>query len=257
MPQLLRVPLTGGDGTGDPKLVGGPSKGAKANEQKKVILKVNAGDKPVVKSPAGNDISYVQTPVPAQYSGGPFQAPPDLSKRILIHDRRTVNPATGQPFKIQEPKSAKADPKVLSAIIAHAKAKGVDPYTALAIAQQESEFGTKGDVGQTVNYQPDPGLAEMYTTNSNAEANTLAKALKDKLEYAKRLGYDKKGLAYALQAYNGYGNGMDKDPKYGKVIVSLLENLKKNPDIQKMIDETPAYGSDTSNQKLLLKVASK
>lgn len=223
--------------------------------------------------PIGNDPGkpesrphYAKVAAPDEYQTGPFVMPSDIIKKTFIEDTRTVNPATGQPFKTKGPKSVYANPATLKAIIAHAKAKGVDPYTALAIDQQESEFGTIGDVGQVLDYMPDENLF----TNTDRGANQLAKALKDKLEYAKRLGYDKKGLDYMLQAYNGYGkidgNDMSKNPTYGKVIVSLLENLKKNPGIQKMIEETPAYGSsgkaasglaDAVGSKVMLKLAKK
>lgn len=234
---MFRIPLTGPDSE-DPKLAARPAT--------KLAVKKTA--------PAPH---YAKVPAPEEYQSGPFIMPSDIIKKMFIEDTRTTNPATGLPFKTKGPKSVYANPANLKAVIAHAKAKGVDPYTALAIDQQESEFGTIGDIGQVLDYQPDENLF----TNVDRGANVLAKALKDKLEYAKRLGYDKKGLDYALQAYNGYGkidgNDMSKNPTYGKVVVSLLENLKKNPEIKKMIEETPAYGQQAENNKVMLKIAKK
>lgn len=235
----FRIPLTGPDSE-DPKLAARPATKLKVKKQT-----------------PNSEVLYEQAP--ADLAGDPFVVPNDIVKKLLIHDRRTINPATGQPFKVKEPKSAKVDPSTLKAIISHAKAKGVDPFTALAISQQESEFGAIGNLGEVNDYQPD---ADVYS-NLDRGANVLAKALKDKLEYAKRLGYDKKGLDYALQAYNGYGNGMAQNPTYGKVVVSLLNNLKNDPEIQRMVQETPAYGKSASGlaeaagNKVMLRIAKK
>jgi hypothetical protein len=205
-------------------------------------------------------------------TGGPVVPIKTKPQLLRINDIRKINPTTGIPFTTSQMggKTTSVDPATLKAVIAHAKAKGIDPYTALAIAYQESEFGKGGNpLGQAPSYNPDQGIPESDTTN--IEASRLANALKDKLGYAKRLGYDKKGETFALQAYNGYGDLrhllmkvggkmvgqklygnmvtpdkpflMSDNPLYGKTIVSLRDEiLKKHEGIKQLVDTTPAYG---------------
>lgn len=227
------------------------------------------------------------TPVPAKPTPAktdPAETPPPEKKKsnlIKIEDTRTINPGNGQPYKssAKGSRTTNADPAVIKAIVAHAKAQGVDPYTALAIAYQESEFGniTKGkDWGQAWTYNASKGIPE--TDTLNYEASKLVNALRDKLAYAKKLGYDKKGEDFALQAYNGYGDlrsnlvkqwnpatkKMDyvpatvygnkitgdtpfltsQHPVYGKSVISLRDELLKNQKaIQELVDTTDAYSS--------------
>lgn len=207
--------------------------------------------------------------------GGP--APKPVTPRMKINDTRRINPGTGQPFdqKSIGLKTVNADPDTMRAIVAHAKAKGVDPYTALAVAYQESEFGNKDkNIGQAWTYDPSKGIPE--TDTLNIEASRLTNALKDKLDYAKRLGYDKKGEDYAIQAYNGYGdlrhnlmkiNGkmqpqrwygnlvtadkpflMSEHPLYGRSVMSLRDEiLKKHAGVKNIVDTTPAYKLPDAN----------
>lgn len=204
--------------------------------------------------------------------GGPKTLPPKKVDLLNISDTRTVNPTTGLPFKERGLKTVNIDPARLKAIIAHAKAKGINPYDALAVAYQETEFGTSGqnkdNWGQAWTYDPDKRILPSDTTN--VEASRLVNALKDKLDYAKRLKLDKKGEEYALQAYNGYGDLrsqlmsvggkkvaqkfyghlvtgdqpflMSEHPMYGKTIVSLRDEiLKKHAGVKQLVDTTPAY----------------
>lgn len=131
--------------------------------------------------------------------------PPSVAKEIAklqIRDTRKINPATGAPFKNAGAMSADINPDVAKAVIRQAISKGIDPNTALAIALQETKIGNLNEnVGSAWSTLPDDGITDPYEQG----ANSLAKTLVDKLSYAKRLGYDKKGEAYALQAYNGYG----------------------------------------------------
>jgi len=197
---------------------------------------------------------------------GPVVKPADL---IKIDDIRKINPATGKPFNNVGQKTLAVNPDTLRAIIAHAKLKGIDPYTALAIAYQETEFGKRDpNLGSAWSYSPDKGIPESDTLNT--EASRLTNALKEKIAYAKQLGFDKKGEDFALQAYNGYGKlkpntmvggkyipmnyygitvtgdnplDMSVNPAYGKTVVSLRDEiLKKHPGIKMLVDETPAYG---------------
>lgn len=219
--------------------------------------------------------------VGAGAAGGlvPKGMPPKKVDLLNLLDARTINPTTGQPFKERGLKTINVDPARIKAIIAHAKARGVNPYDALAIAYQETEFGTSGENkdnwGQAWSYEPDKRIPADDTTN--AEASRLVNALKDKLDYAKRLKFDKKGEEFALQAYNGYGDlrsrllevggkrvpqkfyghlvtgdkpfRMSDHPMYGKTILSLRDEiLKKNKGIQQLVDTTPAWAMPVAAQ---------
>jgi hypothetical protein len=187
----------------------------------------------------------------------PLYKPEDTSI-LKINDARKINPATGQPFKNAGAMTAKVNPKYVSMVIKHAVNKGMDPNTALAIALQETKIGNLNEnMGSAWSTFPDEGIDDPYEQG----ANSLVKALADKLSYAKRLGYDKKGEAYALQAYNGYGKlvpqntapgavqsfyevpvsrskplNMAENPVYGKTIMSLRDEVVKgNPELQALI----------------------
>lgn len=188
----------------------------------------------------------------------PLYIPKDTVRPIQIQDARKINPATGQPFRKGGAMTANVNPNVVNAIIKQAMNKGVDPNTALAIALQETHMGNQNEnVGSAWSTFPDEGIEDPYEQG----ANSMVKTLVDKLAYAKRLGYDKKGEAFALQAYNGYGKltprqttgnpteyfyeipttrsnplNMAQNPVYGKTIMSLRDEIiKKNPELQALI----------------------
>ena len=70
----------------------------------------------------------------------PMPHPADL---IRVRDTRTTNPVTNQKLRPDQlgGRSTIVNSDVIKAIVAQAKAKGVDPNEALAIASQESDFG--------------------------------------------------------------------------------------------------------------------
>jgi len=210
-----------------------------------------------------------QAPLPAPgtkvvlpgFEDMPLYAPEDTNK-VKIQDTRTINPATGQPFAKgrQGAMTTSINPNNAKFVIQHALSKGVDPNTALAIALQETKMGNLNeDMGTANEYMADQGIDNPYEQGANA----LVKALADKLAYAKRLGFDKKGEAFALQAYNGYGRltpqntdpnatetfygipvthqrplDMKQNPVYGKTIMSLRDEvIKKNPELQELIQK--------------------
>lgn len=199
----------------------------------------------------------------------PLYVPKDTIRKVKLEDKRKMNPATNTPYKIPGGQTASADIPTLTAIIAHAKAKGIDPYTALAIAHQETKYGKEHkNLGSAWMTYPDEGITDELEQN----ANMLAKAIKEKLAYAKQLGFDKKGEEYALQAYNGYGKvfprfqgesdsfygipitrnkplNMRENPVYGRTIKSLRDEIiKKNPEIIDLVTNTPAYGTAPSTE---------
>lgn len=218
-------------------------------------------------------------------SGLPLYVPTnDVIKKININDNRQINPATNQPFKNPNTrKSVSVDAEHVKRIIAHAKSQNVDPYTALAISLQESNIGqTDENYGHVIgkdNWKNIPENLPMQDRQAYALVNTI----KNKMQIAKNLGYDKQGEAYALQAYNGYGNlypsteadyhkgnvpsfyeipvshqnplRLSQNPAYGKTIISLRDELlKKSPEIQELIARTQPYQMPNSPNKLMIKV---
>lgn len=202
-------------------------------------------------------------------TGGPGKPKPAT---LRLNDTRAINPTTGLPFKEKGLKTIDVDPERIKAIVSHAKARGVDPYTALAIAYQESEFGTQGqnkdNWAQAWSYNANKNIP--VTDTNNVEASRLVNAVKDKLDYAKRLKYDQKGEDFALQAYNGYGDLrsqlmsvggkkvpqkmyghmvtgdkpflMSENPYYGQTVRSLRDEiLKKDNAVKQLVDTTPSY----------------
>jgi hypothetical protein len=209
--------------------------------------------------------------------------PKDTIKYVQIDDKRKINPATGKPFKKIGSKSVKVGPQEIQNIIGQAKAQGVNPLTALAVALQETNLGQSDDnLGHVIGKDNWKNLPKGLPEDQEA-AFMLVSTLKNKLALAKRLGYDKKGEDFALQAYNGYGNlypsteadyhggnqpsfyeipvskkkplKLSENPAYGKTIISLRDELLKNNDtINELIENTPAYktqyamGGLTSNK---------
>lgn len=201
----------------------------------------------------------------------PLFKPKDTDNRIHLVDSRRINPANGLPFPAGKVggKSISVGPRELAAIVAHAKAKGIDPYDALAVPYQETGFGASGTgLGENKDFMPDNGVGDAFDDlderNLNIEANAMVKGLADKFRYAKALGYGDKGKAYQFQAYNGYGKiapkkgekptsyygipvshenplNMAANPVYGKVVSSLRDILASNPDVKRIVDTTPAF----------------
>jgi len=165
-------------------------------------------------------------------------------------------------------KSGNYSKKHIEGIIKASKAVGIDPYQALALGLQESGLGSaapKKFRGRVVS----PSLAQIkdFEPAQEKELDEKSKAtgidpmylklaitLRDKIKYAKQLGFNDE--ASQLQAYNGYGTitkrnfggadkaygvpigeGIDmrKNPLYGKRLVELKEGFITNPEIRKMI----------------------
>jgi hypothetical protein len=166
-------------------------------------------------------------------------------------------------------KSGKYSKATIQGIIKGAKATGVDPFQALALSLQETGLGTamvhgrRGKfavpIGQTHDFS-DQQQQELDALNQKTgidpEYLKLGIALRDKLRYAKQLGFNDE--ASQLQAYNGYGtltkeklggadkaygvpvgNGIDmrKNPLYGKRLVQLKNDLMANKDISSLITQ--------------------
>lgn len=171
----------------------------------------------------------------------------------------------------------------IKGLIGAANAVGVDPYKLLALGWQESDLGgdvknqpvddpnvirgrgkgrASGSIGQIKDfsegqYKEMSQLAEKTGINSSYLKTAIA--FRDKLKYAKQLGFEDEALQ--LQAYNGYGKltppkdakgnvvpqkyygqlvgaeGIDmrKNPLYGKRLLALASDLKKSKDINELI----------------------
>jgi hypothetical protein len=199
--------------------------------------------------------------------GMPLYIPKDTIKGIRIQDDRSVNPTTGLPLRDTERKSVDVDPELVKSIVAHAKAQGIDPLTALSISYQETGLNKNAPF----NLNPD-----VYKT-STGDPKYGVKTIVDQFKYAKDL--QKRGIVpnteeYLLQGYNGYGKiakghadlegasriygypipegGIDlrHNPLYGKTVISLRNILSKHPQIQDIIKNTPAY----QEPKTMLKI---
>jgi hypothetical protein len=166
-------------------------------------------------------------------------------------------------------KSGSYSKKHIEGIVKASKALGIDPYQSLALAWQESGFASapsKKFRGRVIN----PSLAQIidFEPAQEKELEEKAKAtgidpmylklgitLRDKLKYAKQLGF--KDEASQLQAYNGYGVltkrqmggankaygvdigegiNMKKNPLYGKRLLELKKDIAANKDILALIN---------------------
>jgi hypothetical protein len=184
-----------------------------------------------------------KSPTPSPMQGQPSPNP----TMMTISDTRKVDSVTGKPVGDSGSLTRSADPALLRQIIQESKRQKVDPYTALAMAHQESGFSEDNPFHLLGGGKTDDPVKEGVAF------------LKDKLDYARRLG--KTDEASQIQAFNGYGKvgshtegnqkmmygidvskapiDMNKTPVYGKRVLDIRENiLKKNPEIAKLVAET-------------------
>lgn len=222
----------------------------------------------------------VLTPQEQQELHRPFVKPKEIEK-VEFQDNRKINPVTGKPFKKPGTRNSSTTDDVIKTIVSHAKAQNVDPYTALAVSLQETNFGQgNDDYGHIIN--DSPLTREKYGNLSNQDwyGAALASTINEKLAYGKQLGYDKKGEDYQLQAYNGYGKltpntesnyyerqtpsfygvpvsknkplDLSKNPAWGKTVISLRDSvIKPNPRLKEIIDATPAFDYEKASQEII------
>jgi hypothetical protein len=175
----------------------------------------------------------------------------DDGKTIKIKDGRKTDAITGKPVLDTNNLSHDADVPMMQKIILSAKKNGVDPYTALAIAHQETGLASEGDSEGNPFHLLDDKPADLVDSGM--------KTIKQKLQYAQSLG--KKSEADQIQAFNGYGKvgqntegkqssmygvdvtktpiDMNKTPLYGKRIIDIRDNiLKTNPDVVNLVNNT-------------------
>lgn len=199
---------------------------------------------------------------------------------VDIQDTRTTQPVTGKAINPNtDLKSGSYDKSLIQDLNVAANRFGVDPYHAIAVGLQETNLGKNdpdGNIGHVLDYDlVNSGLDEQTIssmTPQQKQANLLAYAMKDKADYADKLGYTTPVMK--LQSYNGFGKlfsdsekgyyggerthyyGVDvtkepldlsKNPAYGKTILSLADMLKQNKGIKDIVEP---YNTEQPKQEL-------
>lgn len=187
------------------------------------------------------------------------------ARKIRATTKKAINPKT-------DLVSGQYDRATIQHVLDASKRYNFDPYTALAVALQESKLGNIDsnlghlkDMPTTIESKlPDAKEAkkkmnfEEYSKKYSADA--LVRMLMEKKDIAEKKGL--KDEEHILQAYNGLGKvypetendyhgydmakiygvdlpkegiDMKKNPLYGKQIIDLRENvIKKNPEIMEI-----------------------
>lgn len=175
---------------------------------------------------------------------------------IPIKDTRKTDYVTQQDVSDKSRLHGNIDSAQAKKIVAKAKEYGIDPYTALAIAYQETGF--KSDYADNPFNLLSGGRLNPGTANEDMIDLSMQEMV-DKQKIADRLG--KTTDEEKIQAWNGYGKiggnsfggkvsqvygldvtkdpiDMNTDPVYGKRVVDIRDNiLKNNPAIVKLVNE--------------------
>ena len=193
--------------------------------------------------------------------------------KLTLEDTRKVRATTQKPIKPEvDLVSGQYDKATIQHVLDASKRYNFDPYTALAVALQESKLGNIDsnlghlkDMPTTIESKlPDAKEAKKkmkfdeYSKKYSADA--LVRMLIEKKDIVEKKGIKDEELI--LQAYNGLGKvypktesdyhgyemakiygvdlpkegiDMKKNPLYGKQIIDLRENvIKKNPEIMEI-----------------------
>lgn len=134
---------------------------------------------------------------------------PDKDK-IHIKDTRTIDAVTGKPLTDKNRLHSVGDKELLFQIIKGAKERNIDPYTALAISMQETNFGNSKakifygnkDDQKTNVFQVDNIQSHGIGTDKEDWEIGLD-VMAEKFKLAKKIGKTKD--ADVIQSYNGYG----------------------------------------------------
>jgi len=193
---------------------------------------------------------------------------------VVIEDNRKVSPTTGKLLKQSDSKTIETNRELIQSIIAQAKARNIDPKIALSIGYQEGKLGlTDDNIGH--NLLPpsqewlDNEKTGQYKTKTDKDASILIDGIKQKFDYANKLG--KTNLVDSLQVYNGLGKltpsteskyykgvqqnsfygvpvnknnpiDLSKNPLYGKTVKSIADSvIGTNLDIQSLIKNTKPF----------------
>lgn len=189
---------------------------------------------------------------------------------IAIPDNRKVDAVTGTSLSDTNKLHSNIDKDLARHIVEKANQYGIDPYTALALAHQETGFNP--------DYEDNPFRVRFDVFKNEDKASNgdpidaAMRVLKDKMQLAGKLG--KKTDAEKIQGWNGYGKvgkntegtqnrmygvdvskdpiDMNKNPVYGKRVIDIRDNiLKTNPNIVKLVEDAnnsnPQGGQGTLN----------
>lgn len=219
------------------------------------------------------DISSTEVDTPNYELAKAPESKPVGKGKLTLEDLRKIRATTQKAINPNvDLVSGKYDRANIQHVLDAAKRYDYDPYTALAVALQESKLG---------NIDSNLGHIQDVPTSIKSKLPELTKAEKEKNfeEYQKKYSADmlvralieKKGLAerlglkdeaQILQAYNGLGKiypqtekdyhgyemakiygvelpeegiDMKENPLYGKQVIDLRENvIKKNPEIMEI-----------------------
>lgn len=196
-----------------------------------------------------------------------------IPKTLDIKDGRKVRRTTGKPLNPNvDSLSGEYDKDFIEYIVSAAKSEGVDPYTALAVALQETGLDPNGNVGHIIGDQD----VEL----SGNDVYDFVKILKYKAgEYADKIGIDKNDEERRIQAYNGFGRvkpsteadyhgfnmkkiygvplsekgiDMKENPLYGRQIIDIRDNvLKGNKDLVNLVENTKPMSLPVETKSIL------
>lgn len=178
----------------------------------------------------------------------------DMADVVRLKDTRATDAVTGKKLTDRNRMDTFADKKLLGDIINKAVQNGIDPYTALAMAHQESSFGNEKGLESNPFHLSltNDGNISLNDLSEKGPVQVFMEKFKEKQGLAKKLG--KTDDAAIIQAWNGYGKlggkeyygidatkspiDMGKNPVYGKRVVDIRDNIiKANPQIVDMVNQ--------------------
>lgn len=219
------------------------------------------------------DISSTEVVKPKYELAAEPKAIPIGKGKLNLEDTRKVRATTQKALNPNtDLVSGQYDKGTIQQVLDAAKRYNYDPYTALAVALQESRLGQSDDnLGHLLDNPtaissklPDRKKARQSMKREEFDkmysADDMVRMLMEKKDMADKLGM--KDEFHHLQAYNGLGKvypktendyhgydmakiygvdlpkegiDMKKNPLYGKQVIDLRENvIKKNPEIMKI-----------------------
>ena len=198
--------------------------------------------------------------------------------KIKIRDTRKYDAITGKLVSDKSRMHADVDSSYVDHVVRKAKKYNINPYTALAINLQETNFKNKDNPFSIFNMVKN--IDDLKAIDEDPIDYSM-KQMSDKFALAKRLG--KKTEEEEIQGWNGWGKlkagtegitnkaygldiskeplDMNKNPVYGKRIVNLRDSvIKTNPEIVKIVDKyngggkiknTPMKNKDLSRYRVI------
>lgn len=221
------------------------------------------------------DISSTEVVTPKYELQKEKESIPVGKGKLTLEDLRKVRATTNKAIDPNKDLvSGEYDKSALQEVLSAAKRYNYDPYTALAVALQESKLG---NIDSNLGHLKDsPTVIESKLSDRKKaketmkfddwskmySADDMVRMLIEKKDMADKLGL--KDEYHHLQAYNGLGKvyphtendyhgfdmakiygvnlpkegiDMKKNPLYGKQVIDLRENvIKKNPELVKLAE---------------------